>query len=83
MKKLLTASCFFSALLFTQNILAQKQKPVSPCCSILSIGPVDGIVPDPTAPVDGVVLMRNNTTGQTFQFKADALDLNNQAFFGW
>jgi hypothetical protein len=62
---------------------AQKNKVVSaePCCGILSIGPVDGIVgaepPDGIGPVDGITLVRNNITGRTFLFYADASDKNN------
>lgn len=75
MKKIITACCLLSTIIISQNSLAQK--PQSPCCTILSVGPVDGIVLiDPIGPVDAIVLMRNNTTGQTFQFKPDALDLN-------
>jgi hypothetical protein len=40
--------------------LGVAQKPGAPCCSILSLEPPHG------------VLVRNNTTGQTFEFKVDA-----------
>lgn len=46
-------------------LLCAAQKPEAPCCTILSLNPPDGII------------VRNNTTGQTFLFKADALDYPN------
>jgi hypothetical protein len=64
MKKLITACCLLSAIIISQNTSAQKLG--EPCCGILSIGTVDGIV-----------LVRNNTTGRTFMFKSDSLDINN------
>jgi hypothetical protein len=70
---------FFIPLLAT----AQKNNVVSaePCCGILSFGPVDGIVglepPDGVGPVDAITLVRNNITGRTFLFYADAVDKNN------
>src|SRR3954468_18122748 len=69
MKKLLTACCLLIAIFSCQNISAQKS--AEPCCTILSLTSPDGY-----GPVDGIVLVRNNVTGQTFQFKPDALDLN-------
>ena len=48
-----------------------KVKPEAPCCSIISIGAVDGF-----QMTEGSVLVRNTTTGLTFQFKPDALDIN-------
>src|SRR3982751_4501536 len=69
MKKLLTACSLSIAIFSCQNISAQKS--ADPCCGILSLASPDGF-----GPVDGIVLVRNNITGQTFQFKPDALDLN-------
>ena len=76
MKKQFTVCCLLSAIIIFQS--ASAQKSVTPCCSILSIGPVDALTSaDPVGPVDAVVTAQNNTTGQTFQFKPDALDFNN------
>lgn len=62
---------------------AQKNNVVSeaPCCTILSVGPIDGVVgaepPDGVGPVDAITLVRNNITGRTFLFYPDAADKNN------
>ena len=52
-------------LLAAVPLLGIAQKPIAPCCGILSLAPPNGVV------------VRNNITGQTFQFKADALDFAN------
>lgn len=76
MKKLLTTCCFLSAIIISQNSLSQK--PPSPCCTILSVGPADAIVqPDGAGPVDAIVVIRNITTGRTCMFSRAALDRNN------
>ncbi|MFL5773820.1 MAG: hypothetical protein ACJ75F_11720 [Flavisolibacter sp.] len=50
---------------------------VTPCCSILSVGPVDGVTgPDGYGPVDGIVFIRNNSTGQTYFFKPESNKLS-------
>lgn len=70
---------FFIPLIAT----AQKNNIVSeaPCCSILSIGPVDGVIgaepPDGVGPVDAITLVRDNITGRTFLFYANAADKSN------
>ena len=46
-------------------LFSLAQKSADPCCTILSLEPPDGFI------------VRNNTTGYTFLFKADALDYPN------
>ena len=52
-------------MLLAIPLFCAAQKPIAPCCGILSLAPPNGVV------------VRNNITGQTFQFKADALDFAN------
>ena len=74
----------FSLIFFLTSIFSataqikNKLKPEAPCCIILSIGPVDGLTSaDPVGPVDAITLVRDNITGRTFLFYADAADKNN------
>ena len=46
-------------------LFTYSQKSADPCCGIIGLNP------------SGTVIVRNNTTGQTFLFKADELDYPN------
>lgn len=57
----------FACLIFMcMAVAALAQKSLTPCCTIISAE-----LPD------GIMLVRDNTSGRTYSFKADELDANN------
>ena len=56
---------FFQLLMLLSPLICFAQKPLEPCCSILTLQPPDGLV------------IRDNGTGRIFRVKADAFDYAN------
>lgn len=62
MKKII----FILAISNSVSGFSQKPKPISPCCGIID-----------TKPANGIVLIRNNSTGQTMQMKTTGAEIKN------